>query len=264
MSSSKRCLKIRFPTSSPSTFSWLWNCLISAARSANKFDSSSGPKQRSKRFLAQVRQCTGFSGVDRMVQNGYTFWLGLAWHSKHSVSPFRITVTWPRWPVLPASRRGRSAARHRRFTWRRASRLSRALTTTSNLETNSRPNCESFTLPWCERILASGRNCFTASAATTDFGRSTWARRKRNCRFKLDTSIVSRSTTSISRKPVSTRFFSSSQPMPPAPTTSSFACCTAAKRSSPRTVFTAASPAAAGASEAVIPASRCAALHEAG
>ena len=42
----------------------------------------------------------------------------------------------------------------------------------------------------------------------------------RTWRLRLDTSMVSRSITSMSVKPVSTRFFSSSHPMPPAPTTS--------------------------------------------
>lgn len=50
--------------------------------------------------------------------------------------------------------------------------------------------------------------------------------RKRNWRFRLDRSIVSRSTTWISPKPQRTRFFNSSQPMPPAPTMSTRAYAT--------------------------------------
>mmetsp|Transcript_88845 Transcript_88845/g.246800 ORF Transcript_88845/g.246800 Transcript_88845/m.246800 type:complete len:201 (+) Transcript_88845:656-1258(+) len=96
MSASKRCVKIAFPTCSPSTASCDWNCRMSAARSDSRFDSSSGPKQRSNKFFAQTRQCTGFSGVERIVQYGYTFCVGFAWHSKHSVSPFMITVTCPK------------------------------------------------------------------------------------------------------------------------------------------------------------------------
>lgn len=41
---------------------------------------------------------------------------------------------------------------------------------------------------------------------------STWCGRNRNCRFKLDLSIVSKSTISMSWKPVSTRFLSNSHP----------------------------------------------------
>jgi hypothetical protein len=49
------------------------------------------------------------------------------------------------------------------------------------------------------------------------------ALRNRNCRFKLDKSIVSRSIISMLPNPTRTRFLSSSQPMPPAPTTRSLA-----------------------------------------
>src|SRR3569833_800823 len=48
--------------------------------------------------------------------------------------------------------------------------------------------------------------------------------RNRNCRLRLLRSIVSRSTTWISPKPVRTRSFKSSQPMPPAPTIRTRAC----------------------------------------
>ena len=41
---------------------------------------------------------------------------------------------------------------------------------------------------------------------------------KRNCRFRLLKSMVSRSTIWISPKPVRTRFLRSSHPIPPAPT----------------------------------------------
>lgn len=44
-------------------------------------------------------------------------------------------------------------------------------------------------------------------------------RRNKNCRFKLDKSIVSISMQWISLKPIMARSFSSSQPSPPAPTT---------------------------------------------
>lgn len=46
------------------------------------------------------------------------------------------------------------------------------------------------------------------------------AHRNKNCRFRLDTSIVSMSITSICPNPVRAKSFSSSQPRPPAPTTS--------------------------------------------
>ncbi len=55
-----------------------------------------------------------------------------------------------------------------------------------------------------------------------DFLICSW--RKRNWRFRLLKSIVSRSTTWISANPARTRFFRSSQPMPPAPTISTRAC----------------------------------------
>mmetsp|Transcript_16440 Transcript_16440/g.30277 ORF Transcript_16440/g.30277 Transcript_16440/m.30277 type:complete len:212 (+) Transcript_16440:1207-1842(+) len=201
----------------------LWNCFISAARSDRRFASSSGPKQRSNRFFAQVKQCTGFSGVDRIVQYGKTFCVGFAWHSKHSVAPFLMTVTCPKCPVLPASKSGFSAARQRRFTCLRASRLSNAFTTASNFEMYSTPYFGSLMFPQCETILTSGRNCRTASDATSALGLSTCSRRKRNCLFKFDMSMVSRSMTSMSRNPVSTKFLSSSQPIPPAPTIRSLA-----------------------------------------
>ena len=44
------------------------------------------------------------------------------------------------------------------------------------------------------------------------------AHRNRNCRFRLDTSMVSMSMTSMLPKPDSARSLSSSQPRPPAPT----------------------------------------------
>lgn len=44
--------------------------------------------------------------------------------------------------------------------------------------------------------------------------------RNRNCRFRLDKSMVSRSTMCTWPNPVSTMFLSSSHPMPPAPTIS--------------------------------------------
>lgn len=44
-------------------------------------------------------------------------------------------------------------------------------------------------------------------------------RRNKNCRFKLDKSIVSISMQWISLKPIMAKSFSSSQPSPPAPTT---------------------------------------------
>ena len=47
---------------------------------------------------------------------------------------------------------------------------------------------------------------------------------KRNCLLRLLKSIVSRSTIWISPKPVRTRFFNSSQPIPPAPTINIRAC----------------------------------------
>ena len=46
------------------------------------------------------------------------------------------------------------------------------------------------------------------------------AHRKRNCLFKLETSIVSMSMTSMLPKPVKAKSLSSSQPSPPAPTQS--------------------------------------------
>lgn len=55
---------------------------------------------------------------------------------------------------------------------------------------------------------------------TRAFGFLICSCRKRNCRFRLLRSIVSRSIMWTSPKPVRTRFFSSSQPMPPAPTRS--------------------------------------------
>jgi hypothetical protein len=71
-------------------------------------------------------------------------------------------------------------------------------------------------------MLARGLNARTASLATIALDIPTCWGRNKNCRFRFDGSIVSRSMVSMSMKPESTRFFSSSQPIPPAPTTRTF------------------------------------------
>ena len=61
-----------------------------------------------------------------------------------------------------------------------------------------------------------------ARTKALDFLMCSW--RKRNWRLRLLRSIVSRSTMWISPKPVRTRFFKSSQPIPPAPTITTRDC----------------------------------------
>ncbi len=52
------------------------------------------PKRRgNSRSLAHTTQWMGLSGVLRMVHTGYDLGAALGWHSKHSVLPFRCTVT---------------------------------------------------------------------------------------------------------------------------------------------------------------------------
>lgn len=77
----------------------------------------------------------------------------------------------------------------------RTSMLSRAFTTTVNPRTNGTPKRASRTFPKCGTIFTPGASWVTAWAATSAFERPTCSGRKRNCRLRFDTSIVSRSTT---------------------------------------------------------------------
>lgn len=157
---------------------------------------------------------------------------------------FFITWTCPLKPVVPLSIKGTLAARHILFTCRRASRLSNALKTTLKVPNQSLLNWLSLIFAWYASIFAFGWNlCATSFATyrerwtsplvslsehfldsgfvnirTRAFGFLICSTLNRNWRFKLLRSIVSRSIIWISPKPVRSRFFSSSQPIPPAPT----------------------------------------------
>ena len=233
------------------------NALSSTASSSSRSLLALGSAEKSRgksKSAAYTTQCIGLSGVSRRVHIGCDLGTGLGLHSKHAVRPRTCAVTCPRYPVVPDSISGTSAARHSRLTCFLASRLSSPLRTTSKVRTKSTSKEESLTLPWCATMRASGRNLSTVSLAT--WGReprgqdrlwaplgSCWKRiftrardrdlgagrtfaldmptcrlRNRNWRLRLLTSMVSRSIISISSKPLSTRVLSSSQPMPPAPT----------------------------------------------
>lgn len=125
--------------------------------------------------FAHTTQWMGLSGVLRSVQTGNVFGVLLGWHSKHSVRPLTCTLTctegghrrefhgvgrdtppespsalltWPKYPAVPDSTRGTPAARHRRLMCRRASRLSRPLSTQSKRRKKSTPKRDSFTFAW--------------------------------------------------------------------------------------------------------------------
>mmetsp|Transcript_1320 Transcript_1320/g.4189 ORF Transcript_1320/g.4189 Transcript_1320/m.4189 type:complete len:460 (+) Transcript_1320:703-2082(+) len=138
--------------------------------------------------LAQAMQCTGLSGWLRTVQIGYDFGGATGSHSKHFVRPLRMARTCPTYPMVPLSMSGLSVARHTRLTCRRASTLSSALSTMSNVRKKSGPKRASLMLP-CSALMSSPSSCgnsSTASRATSALGRLTWCARKRNWRLRLE------------------------------------------------------------------------------
>jgi hypothetical protein len=106
------------------------------------------------------------SGVLRMVHTGKVLGAALGSHSKQGLTPLMWTDTWPRYPAVPDSTSGTSAARHSRFTWRRASRLSSPFSTMSKRRKKEVSNELLFTLSKWATILASGRKRSTDSRAT--------------------------------------------------------------------------------------------------
>mmetsp|Transcript_33974 Transcript_33974/g.103941 ORF Transcript_33974/g.103941 Transcript_33974/m.103941 type:complete len:357 (-) Transcript_33974:190-1260(-) len=151
---------------------------------------SSPPKSFLKSSsLAQLMQCTGFSGWLRMVQIGKVFCTRGGSHSKHFVLPLTMARTWPTYPSVPLSMSGMPTLRQSRFTCRRASTLSRAFSTMLNVLKKSGPNCSvSLMSPRCasmERLAACG-NARTAFLATFALDSLTSAARKRNWRLRLE------------------------------------------------------------------------------
>ena len=139
----------------------------SSSRSLLLLVSRGGAKSLGKRrSAAYATQCTGFSGVSRRVQMGWDLGAGLGAHSKHATRLHLCEVTWPRYPVVPDSTRGTSAAMHSRLTCLRASRLSRPLRTTSKRRKKETSNLSDLTFAWCAMTEASGRNLSTDSRAT--------------------------------------------------------------------------------------------------
>ena len=143
---------------------------------------------------------------------------------------------------MPLSIKGISAAKHILFTCRLASRLSKSVE--DHRETLEPLHVELRILNVCMmsfqphvrvefvrcilcHLYVIRQCCYTSlvcSQLTKAFDFLMCSCLKRNCRFKLLRSMVSRSTIWISPKPVRTRFFNSSQPMPPAPTINIRAC----------------------------------------
>ncbi|TEB18333.1 hypothetical protein C9890_0404 [Perkinsus sp. BL_2016] len=68
----------------------------------------------------------------------------------------------------------------------------------------------------------SGKSLSAASAAISAFGFPTWRLLNKNCRFRFEMSIVSKSTMEISPTLSRAKFLISSHPMPPAPMTSTY------------------------------------------
>ena len=152
------------------------------------------------------------------------------------------TLTCPARPAVPASSSGIPAAAATLDTARRAVRLSRALKTRPyaaaravgppergpggiaegprvTSPTRASTATEVGGSPVAEAAGGGGAREAAALPATRALASPTCRRRKRNWRFRLLVSILSRSMTVRRRKPARTRHLSSSQPMPPAPTT---------------------------------------------
>ena len=109
---------------------------------------------------------------------------------------------------------------HNRLTLRRAVTLSSAFSTKANwLMYDTLKVAVSHTLP-CSGSYSTpppGAMARPTSAATAHFACPTWLARNKNWRLRLETSIVSRSTTVTRVNPERARFLSNSHPMPPAP-----------------------------------------------
>mmetsp|Transcript_47298 Transcript_47298/g.148693 ORF Transcript_47298/g.148693 Transcript_47298/m.148693 type:complete len:211 (-) Transcript_47298:145-777(-) len=188
-------------------------------------------------------QCAALRGVSAIVQSGTACCGGkrLRVHSKQLDTQGYMTRTCPEKPSVPPSTRGMTEVRSGlrcpvsmstskvtsehaiALSHRRASIESSPITMTWNWR------YQSAGLSWigqkCASTATPEMRFMMNSAATVAFGRPTSALRKRNCRLRFETSIVSMSMTSILPKPESARSLRSSQPSPPAPTTSTRACC---------------------------------------
>ena len=132
---------------------------------------------------------------------------------------FMIMEVCPRYPAVPLSIKGTRAIKHIPLTYLLAAKLSKAFITKSNFLKNEIGNLLVSIMEAKWAVMdADGFILRAASRATKALDWPICWRLNRNWRFKLLSSIVSKSTNSILRKPDRTAFFRTSQPIPPEPT----------------------------------------------
>lgn len=131
---------------------------------------------------------------------------------------------WPRYPAVPLSINGTLAIKHIELTYRLAAKLSKAFMTISKpLKKEMGKSLVSVMSAKWAVISAEGFILRAASRAITAFDWPICLRLNKNWRFKLLSSIVSKSTRWMLRKLDRTAVLSSSQPIPPVPTINTLA-----------------------------------------
>lgn len=154
--------------------------------------------------------------MERIVHTGYVNGVVFGIQEKHSVSStswaleleealesaplVRIGWTCPKYPAVPLSTIITPAAMHILLTCRLASRLSRAFNTRSNSENHETENSGSKIDECIGVIFAVGQNGLAVEEATRALECPTSFLRKKNCRLRLERSMVSRSRRVMSEK----------------------------------------------------------------